>query len=132
MSLNLEAVNNWLDDKVVMVTGSAGSIGSEIARQLSRLNPRKLVLVDRSENGQFFLERELSQLGQCELEVCMGDITDGLRMAQLFRTHKIDIVFHAAAYKHVPLMEANPGEAIKNITFASRMTTWVAQALIAM
>ncbi|MCA9179270.1 MAG: polysaccharide biosynthesis protein [Planctomycetales bacterium] len=121
VSLNLEAVNNWLDDKVVMVTGSAGSIGSEIARQLSRLNPRKLVLVDRSENGQFFLERELSQLGQCELEVCMGDITDGLRMAQLFRTHKIDIVFHAAAYKHVPLMEANPGEAIKNITFASRM-----------
>jgi FlaA1/EpsC-like NDP-sugar epimerase len=103
-----------------MVTGSAGSIGTEICRQLLHFSPRKLILVDRSENGQFYLERELSQKNpSCELEICVGDVTDRWRMRSLFEKHCPDIVFHAAAYKHVPLMESNPGEALKNIVLAT-------------
>jgi len=115
-------LQEWLDDRVLLVTGSAGSIGSEICRQLLQFSPRKLILVDQSETGQFFLERELRESApEANIEVCIADVADSLRMTQIFRDHKPDIVFHAAAYKHVPLMEANPGEAIKNIVQVSRL-----------
>lgn len=122
VELNIDGLHRWIDDQTLMVTGSAGSIGSEICRQLLQFAPRKLVLVDQSETGQFFLERELRELApSCELVVCIGDVCDGLRMNRIFAQHAPDIVFHAAAYKHVPLMETNPGEGIKNITNASRL-----------
>ncbi len=105
VKLDMLALHNWLENRVLLVTGSAGSIGSEICRQLLQFSPKKVVLVDQSETGQFFLERELRACNsKIELEVCIADVADGLRMNQIFREHGPDIVFHAAAYKHVPLM----------------------------
>ncbi len=119
--LNLEELQRWIDDRVLLVTGSAGSIGSEICRQLLQFSPKKLIALDRSENGQFFLERELRALaGDTEIEICIADINDAARISRLFRQHQPEIIFHAAAYKHVPLMEANPGEGVKNIILATR------------
>jgi FlaA1/EpsC-like NDP-sugar epimerase len=122
VELDLAELREWLDGRVLLVTGSAGSIGSEICRQLLRFAPSRLVLVDQSETGQFFLERELRDRNpETNIEVCIADVSDRLRMGQIFHDHHPDIVFHAAAYKHVPLMEANPGEAIKNIVMVSRL-----------
>jgi FlaA1/EpsC-like NDP-sugar epimerase len=121
VELNIEQMHRWIDGNVLLITGSAGSIGSEICRQLLRFSPRRIVLVDIWENGQFHLERELRELApDVEIEVCIGNAADMARMSGILRTHKPSIVFHAAAYKHVPLMEANPGEAIKNIALATR------------
>lgn len=120
--LDLPQICNWIDDQVVLVTGSSGSIGSEICRQLLRFTPKRLVLVDRSETGQFFLERQLQQLDpEARVELCLADINDALRMQSIFARYRPDIVFHAAAYKHVPLLEGNPGEAVKNIVTATRL-----------
>jgi FlaA1/EpsC-like NDP-sugar epimerase len=88
---------------------------------LLQFKPQRLVLGDRSENGQFFLERELRNLpSTTEINVCMADINDRVRMKSLLRDYRPDIIFHAAAYKHVPMMESNVGEAVKNITIATR------------
>ncbi|MCH2118821.1 MAG: polysaccharide biosynthesis protein [Pirellulales bacterium] len=121
IDLDLAGIRQWISGKTVLVTGSAGSIGSEISRQLLKLSPEKMVLVDRSETGQFFMEREMLRLRQnTQIETCLADITDRARVDAVFREHHVDIVFHAAAYKHVPLMEEHPGEAVKNITLATR------------
>ena len=119
--LDRERIGHWVDGRVLLVTGSAGSIGSEIAEQLLRFAPRRLVLVDRSENGQFFLERKLRSLRvDVPIECVIADIGDAARMRRLLEQHRPEIIFHAAAYKHVPLMESNPGEAVKNIVLATR------------
>jgi FlaA1/EpsC-like NDP-sugar epimerase len=121
VELDLEGLSDWLSGKVVMVTGSAGSIGSEICRQLLRLNPAKLVAVDRAESAQFFLEQELRRLApQRALEMRLADMCDHSRVDALLAETKPDVIFHAAAYKHVPLMEQHCGEAIKNIVVATR------------
>ncbi len=121
VQLETAELRQWITGRTVLVTGSAGSIGSEICRQLLRFSPGRLVLVDRSENGQFFLERELRKIDPaCELEVCLGDVTDAARMDRLFDQFRPDIVFHAAAYKHVPMVEGNIGEAVKNIPLATQ------------
>ena len=122
VELDLENIRGWIDGRVLLVTGSAGSIGSEICRQLLHFTPRKIVLVDRSETGQFFLERELvGRVGRTEVQIAIADVLDRPRMAMLFSQHQPQIVFHAAAYKHVPLMERHPGEAVKNILVATRL-----------
>ena len=121
VNLDLGKLHNWIDGRVLMVTGSAGSIGSEICRQLLQFSPRRLIVVDRSETGQFFLDRELQEIaGATPIETVIADISDVRRMDTIFKTYQPEIVFHAAAYKHVPLMESHPGEAIKNITLATR------------
>ena len=121
VQLDAESIRNWLTGKVVLVTGSAGSIGSEICRQVLELAPAKLVLVDRAETAQFFLERELKQLApQAEIHAVLADLNDSERLRAVFHEHQPQIVFHAAAYKHVPLMEAHAGEAIKNIVLATK------------
>ncbi len=121
VDLDMENIRQWIDGRVLLVTGSAGSIGSEICRQLLKFSPRRIVLVDRSETGQFFLERELRAVaGNVELEVCLADILDEKRVRAILREHQPEVVFHAAAYKHVPLMEQHPGEAVKNIVRATR------------
>jgi len=136
VELDLEAMRYWLTGRIIMVTGSAGSIGSEICRQLLKLHPAKLVLVDRAETGQFYLERELSQLNACGelqnsgghsdsasntiIDVRLADLTDRDRLETLFNETGPEIIFHAAAYKHVPLMEAHCGEAVKNIVLATK------------
>jgi FlaA1/EpsC-like NDP-sugar epimerase len=121
VELDMNAVHRWVTGRVVMVTGSAGSIGSEICRQLLKLNPAQVVLVDRAETSQFFLERELMRLApEANLSVRLADMTDRTRLHALFAETKPEIIFHAAAYKHVPLMEDHCGEAVKNIVLATR------------
>ncbi|OHB84701.1 MAG: hypothetical protein A2V98_13315, partial [Planctomycetes bacterium RBG_16_64_12] len=127
--LETDGLRRWIDNRVALVTGSAGSIGSEICRQLLQFSPERIVLVDRSENGQFFLERELRALApHADLEVCLADILDERRVQRILEEHRPEIIFHAAAYKHVPLMELAPGEAIKNIVVATRQLADLAMA----
>ena len=121
VELDTENLHRWLRDKRVLVTGAAGSIGSEICRQLLPYNPSSLVVVDRSENGQFFLEKELRKaFPNANIEVCIADIADRNRMSELYAEQRPQVIFHAAAYKHVPLMEINCSEAIKNIPLATK------------
>jgi FlaA1/EpsC-like NDP-sugar epimerase len=121
VELDLDSLCDWLSGQVVMVTGSAGSIGSEICRQLVKLRPARLIAVDRAESPQFFLDQELRRLTlETQIEVRLADLTDQARLDALLSETKPDVIFHAAAYKHVPLMEAHCGEAIKNIVVATR------------
>lgn len=115
------AILDLLEDRVVIVTGAAGSIGSEICRQVLEYRPARLVLLDHSENGLFFLERELTPWrGETELIPCLAGIKDAARLRSVFGGYRPDVVFHAAAHKHVPLVEANPGEAVKNNVLGTR------------
>jgi FlaA1/EpsC-like NDP-sugar epimerase len=119
--LDVENIRHWLEGQVVLVTGSAGSIGSEICRQLLALAPRQLIAVDRSENGQFFLERQLeSSNSGVEIKVHIADVLDEDTIRSILDRYKPQVIFHAAAYKHVPLMEDHPGEAVKNIVTVTR------------
>jgi len=121
VTLELENIRHWIDDRVLLVTGSAGSIGSEICRQLLQFSPKRLVMVDRWETGQFYLEQELSrQQRDVQIDVQIADLLDEKRMRELLETYRPDIIFHAAAYKHVPLMEKHPSEAVRNIILATR------------
>tara|TARA_R110002095_G_scaffold185024_2_gene162217 strand:+ start:44468 stop:46318 length:1851 start_codon:yes stop_codon:yes gene_type:complete len=130
VQLDMQNIRDWMDDRVLMVTGSAGSIGSEICRQLLQFSPQKLILVDRSENSQFYLERELIKLGyQGRFDVVIADLNDSKRIRAVMNEYQPDILFHAAAYKHVPLMESNPGEAVKNIALATKRLADLAEEL---
>lgn len=116
-----DSITHILSHRTVLVTGAAGSIGSEICRQALAFNPTQLVLLDLNENGLFYLEREL--LAQCsttKVIPCVAGVTDIARLRQVFDQYRPQIVFHAAAHKHVPLMEAHPGEAVKNNVFGTR------------
>ncbi len=115
VQLNSDAIGALLEGRTVMVTGAGGSIGSEICRQVLRFNPRALVLAERAENSLFSIEQELSGwVTNTELRPCVADVADETRIEQVLAQHAPDVIFHAAAHKHVPLMEHNPGEAIKN------------------
>ena len=121
VELDTQSIQKWISGRTVLVTGSSGSIGSEICRQILAQKPQRLVLVDRSETGQFFLERELKRMCPgADFCVVLADLTDRNRMEKVFSQYRPDIIFHAAAYKHVPLMEAHIGEAVKNIVLATR------------
>lgn len=121
VTLDINDIRNWVDGRSVMVTGSAGSIGSEICRQLMQFSPERILAVDRSETGQFFLEHTLRSLkGTAQIELKIADVLDNARMRDILRDYRPQVIFHAAAYKHVPLMEHNPGEAVKNIVVATR------------
>jgi FlaA1/EpsC-like NDP-sugar epimerase len=115
IQMNNKRISEEMNSQSIMVTGAAGSIGSEIVRQLIAYFPAKIILVDQAESGLFDLEYELSGLipSNTELVVKVADVSDYQRMDFIFKTHKPSIVFHAAAYKHVPLMEKNPYEAVK-------------------
>ncbi len=121
VELDSQRITEWIQGRTVLITGSAGSIGSEICRQVLKLKPAKIIVLDRSETGQFFLERELRRMApNTEIEVTLADLNDRERLATVFNEHKPHIIFHAAAYKHVPLMESHVGEAVKNIVFSTR------------
>ena len=114
IQLNMKRIADGLRDKTILVTGAAGSIGSEIVRQLTRFNVRRLVLVDNAETPMFHLEGELQEhFAHAPVHTVLADVTDHARMDQIFRQHRPEFVFHAAAYKHVPLMEHNPYEAVR-------------------
>lgn len=119
--LDSEAIGRYLTGRVVLITGAAGSIGSEICRQVLAFRPGRILLLDHSENGLFYLERELKPIAdQVELIPCVASIADAQRLRVLFQRYQPEVVFHAAAHKHVPMMEANPGEAIKNNVLGTR------------
>ncbi len=118
INLNINKIQKELTNKVILVTGAAGSIGSEIVRQLVRFAPEKIILIDQAESALFDFDYELNAnfkdyLNQTQLEIIVANVTDEIRMRKIFNQHNPDYVFHAAAYKHVPLMENNPYEAIK-------------------
>jgi FlaA1/EpsC-like NDP-sugar epimerase len=114
IEMNLKIIERGLHDKVIMVTGAAGSIGSEIVRQLTKFRIRKLVLVDNAETSMFHMENELqNSFRHAPVSTMLADVTDQMRMDKIFRENKPEIIFHAAAYKHVPLMEENPNEAVR-------------------
>ena len=125
-------LERFIQGKRVLVTGAGGSIGSELCRQLARLKPEKLALLDRAENNLFFAEMDLrTRFPHVPLHPVIGDVTDERRMQAIFQEHRPQIVFHAAAYKHVPLMEANKAEAVKNNlggTMAVAEASWRAGA----
>lgn len=113
--MDMDKILGYVQDRVVLVTGGSGSIGSEICRQIASKNPKKLVILDMYENTTYTLQRELlSKHPDLELAVEIASVRDEKRLQEIFETYRPEIIYHAAAYKHVPLMEACPNEAIKN------------------
>jgi FlaA1/EpsC-like NDP-sugar epimerase len=122
VALENDNLNELLTGKTVMVTGAGGSIGSELVRQVAVFNPGKILLVERAEFFLFQIEQELARdFTGLDYVPLLADIGDEQRMREIFEQFKPEVVFHAAAHKHVPLMEANCGEAIKNNVFATEL-----------
>jgi FlaA1/EpsC-like NDP-sugar epimerase len=120
VTLDMDQIRGRIEDKVLLVTGAGGSIGSELVRQAAALNPRQLVLLDRSENDLFKLGHELSRkFPHLDYVPVVGDIQDVTLLRDVFATHRPQSVFHAAAYKHVPMMERNCFQAITNNIFGT-------------
>jgi FlaA1/EpsC-like NDP-sugar epimerase len=127
--VELDRVGAYLHDKIVLVTGAGGSIGSELCRQIARVDPRLLVMLDHAEDNLFEIEREmLDERHFSAAESVLADCREPHRMLETMERFKPDVVFHAAAYKHVPLMEANPLEAIRNNAMATRIAAQTAAA----
>ncbi len=115
VQLDLDLIRAFARDKTILVTGAGGSIGSEMCRQIGRFEPKLLLLIEQAENPLFYIERELRQrFPSLPLLPGICDIADRARVQAIFAQHRPEVVIHAAAHKHVPLMELNPGEAIKN------------------
>lgn len=113
IKLSSDRLREEIKEKSIMITGAAGSIGSELARQLLAFSPGRLILVDQAESAMFELENELNErFPNSSFELVIGDICNAARMKNAFSTYKPDLVYHAAAYKHVPMMEDNPTEAV--------------------
>lgn len=118
-----------LENRVVLVTGAGGSIGSELCRQISRFNPKLLVLVGHGENSLVAIDQELrTELGFTKTEVALADVADGFRVRSIFSQYRPHIVFHAAAHKHVPILESNVCEAVRNNVFGTHAVALAAAA----
>ncbi|NCB92667.1 MAG: polysaccharide biosynthesis protein [Clostridia bacterium] len=123
---NVESVMGYVKDKTVLVTGGGGSIGSELCRQIANHDPKELIIMEIYENSAYDIQQELkARFPEMKLTVLIGSVRNTHRVQQIFRDYKPDLVYHAAAHKHVPLMEDSPNEAIKNNVFG---TLNVAQA----
>jgi len=119
--LELHSIESFTKDKITLVTGAGGSIGSEMCRQVCNFNPKLLLLAEMAENPLFHVERELrKQFPDVAIKAIICNITDKIRVEEIFERYKPQVVIHAAAHKHVPLMELNPGEAIKNNVVGTR------------
>src|SRR3954470_230622 len=122
MRLEIDRVGSYLAGEVVLVTGAGGSIGAELCRQISRVNPKRLILLDNAENNLFEIRRELeSERHFTRTVAVLADVKDATRIREIFAEQRPAVVFHAAAYKHVPLMEENPVEAVRNNAVATRI-----------
>jgi FlaA1/EpsC-like NDP-sugar epimerase len=119
--LNHDAVPRLVGGQTVLVTGAGGSIGSELCREVCRFDAARLVLLEKGENNLFYVHRRLAEeFPGVELVPCVADVCDATRVGQVLARHRPAVVFHAAAHKHVPLMEWNPGEAVKNNVLGTR------------
>src|SRR3954453_14939842 len=130
IELDMSSISNKLTGKAVLVTGAGGSIGSEICRQIARFSPEKLLLLGHGENSIYTIDMELKKLYSNEFEIVpiIADVQDRGRIFDLMAEYKPDVVYHAAAHKHVPLMEYNPAEAVKNNIFGTRNVAEAADA----
>ncbi len=127
--MDVEAFGRYLEGEAVLVTGAGGSIGSELCRQIARVRPRRLILLDHAEDNLFAIQRELlddRHVHPDGMATVLADCKEGERMREVFAEHRPTVVFHAAAYKHVGLMELNPVEAVRNNAIATRLMAQVA------
>jgi len=127
VQVNMQELYDFISGKVVLVTGGGGSIGSELCRQIARRHPKKLVIFDIYENNAHAIGLELrDKFPRLDLEVLIGSVRDSRRIEDVFRRFRPDVVYHAAAHKHVPLMEDSPCEAIKNNALGTYKTAYAA------
>ena len=127
IKVNMEEIFQYLKGKVILVTGGGGSIGSELCRQIAAHEPKQLIIFDIYENNAYDIEQELRRkYPGLNLKVLIGSVRDSKRINQVFETYKPQIVYHAAAHKHVPLMETSPNEAIKNNVVGTYKTAYAA------
>lgn len=127
ITLDQERIRHGLENRTVLVTGAAGSIGSEIVRQLTQYNCKKLVLVDQAETPMFYLENEMkSHFPASPCSIIIADVTRQEKLEHIFKKYKPEVVFHAAAYKHVPVMEAHPHEAFRVNVGGTKLITELA------
>ncbi len=129
MRINNRKSLNYYRDKVVLVTGGGGSIGSELCRQIAKCRPKKLIIVDIYENNAYEIQQELRReyRNSLDLQVFIASVRDAVRLDSIFANCRPDVVFHAAAHKHVPLMEDNPSETVKNNIMGTYNTANVAE-----
>ncbi|WP_353894550.1 nucleoside-diphosphate sugar epimerase/dehydratase [Proteinivorax hydrogeniformans] len=122
VEVNLGEISDYIYDETVLVTGGGGSIGSELCRQISKFAPKKLIILDNYENNAYDIQQELKRQHKTKLdmEVIIASIREKERVEEIFSTYKPNVIFHAAAHKHVPLMEKSPLEAIKNNVFGTQ------------
>ncbi|HUT30583.1 MAG TPA: nucleoside-diphosphate sugar epimerase/dehydratase [Sedimentisphaerales bacterium] len=122
VQLDLDLIEAFIKNKTVLVTGAGGSIGSEMCRQVGTFGPTLLLLIEQAENPLFYIERELrKRYPHLSTRALICNITDRTRVEEIFEKHRPDVVIHAAAHKHVPLMELNPGEAVRNNIIGTRI-----------
>jgi FlaA1/EpsC-like NDP-sugar epimerase len=132
VQLDSTAIGTLVADRTILVTGAGGSIGSEICRQLLEFEPERMVMVGKGEHSIFTIDRELRRhKSTVKLVPCIADVTDERRMEQVFAQYRPAVIFHAAAHKHVPLMEANAGEAVKNNIAGTRCVAELADRFCA-
>ncbi|MCM3586969.1 polysaccharide biosynthesis protein [Mesobacillus maritimus] len=130
IKLDIEGISEYVSGKTVLVTGAGGSIGSEICRQICHFTPGKIVLVGHGENSIYSIDMELKNLYRDSIKIVpvIADIQDRDRILEVMQEHKPDVVYHAAAHKHVPMMEYNPREAVKNNVFGTKNVAEAADA----
>ena len=127
IKVNMDEIFRFLNGKVILVTGGGGSIGSELCRQIANHSPKQLIIFDVYENNAYAIQQELkSKYPDLNLEVLIGSVRDTSRLDYVFRTYRPDVVYHAAAHKHVPLMEDSPCEPIKNNAIGTYKTAYTA------
>ena len=127
VKINVDEIAGYVKGKTILVTGGGGSIGSELCRQIAAHNPKELIIVDIYENNAYDIQQELKlKFPSLKLEVLIASVRDYEKFDQIFEKYRPDIVYHAAAHKHVPLMEDSPGEAVKNNVFGTYNTARIA------
>lgn len=126
VKVDIVGMSAYIKDHVVLVTGAGGSIGSELCRQIVALRPKQLLLLDNCENNMYEIEMELKGTSKVPLVALVKDVRDRHAIDTVFSRYKPQVVFHAAAHKHVPLMEQNPEEAIKNNVYGTYQVAWAA------
>lgn len=131
IKVNMEEIFQYIKGKTILVTGGGGSIGSELCRQIAGHEPKQLIIFDIYENNAYDIEQELRRkYKNLNLVVLIGSVRDSRRINMVFEKYKPEIVYHAAAHKHVPLMETSPNESIKNNVIGTYKTAYAARSTV--